>query len=319
MDRRKFLQLGVGLLSTSLVAEVEVTRVTPVIDTHIHLFDPTRKGGVPWPKEDDSVIYKPALPGQYEKASRPLGVVGAIVVEASPLESDNDWVLEQANNHPMIVGLVGDLVPGSSSYGKQLDRLRTNPLFLGIRYGNLWDRDLSVDMRKPGFLSDIQKLAASGLELDSANPDPSLIRAILDLSQKVPELRFIIDHLPASSIPDERGVREEYWSNLEAISQNSHVFVKFSEVPVQQGNTVPKDISFYKDKLDRMWDLFGEERILFGSDWPNSEHFGSYSEIMGLMRSYMSTKSPLAVEKFFWRNSIAAYRWHPREASQKLA
>jgi len=62
-----------------------------------------------------------------------------------PLENDNDWVLQQAADHPIVVGLVGDLIPGSPSYGRELDRLHANPLFVGIRYGNLWDRDLSAD------------------------------------------------------------------------------------------------------------------------------------------------------------------------------
>ena len=83
----------------------------PIIDTHIHLFDPTRTGGVPWPPKDDAAVYKPALPIRYEEMTRTLGVVGAIVVEASPLESDNDWVLQQAADHPMIVGLVGIQFP----------------------------------------------------------------------------------------------------------------------------------------------------------------------------------------------------------------
>ena len=147
----------------------------PIIDTHIHLFDPTRTGGVPWPPKDDEVIYKPALPSRYEQLTRTLGVAGAIVVEASPLESDNDWVLQQAADHPLVVGLVGNLVPGTPSYGRELDRLQSNPLFVGIRYGNLWDRDLSADWKKPGFVSDLRKFASAGLVLDSANPDPKLI------------------------------------------------------------------------------------------------------------------------------------------------
>jgi hypothetical protein len=54
-------------------------------------------------------------------------------------------VLQQAADHPIVVGLVGDLIPGSPSYGRELDRLHANTLFVGIRYGNLWDRDLSAD------------------------------------------------------------------------------------------------------------------------------------------------------------------------------
>jgi predicted TIM-barrel fold metal-dependent hydrolase len=53
----------------------------PVIDAHIHLFDPTRPGGVPWPPKTDAVLYHPALPARYAPLAQPHGVVGAIAVE----------------------------------------------------------------------------------------------------------------------------------------------------------------------------------------------------------------------------------------------
>lgn len=319
MDRREALKLALGFAVASLGPTAQARRPVPIIDTHIHLFDPTRAGGVPWPPKDDAVIYKPALPSRYEQITRPLGVVGAIVVEASPLENDNDWVLQQAADHPVVVGLVGDLIPGTPSFGRVLERLHANPLFLGIRYGNLWDRDLSVDRNKPGFVADLRKLASAGLALDSANPDPKLIRAILDVSQQVPELRMIIDHLPAATVPTESSAQKEYWANLRSLSQNACVFVKLSEVPVRVATSVPKDVSFYKDKLDRIWDLFGEDRFLFGSDWPNSDHFATYAETLDLVRSYVSTKGSVASEKYFWRNSIAAYGWRRRNQHQPTA
>jgi L-fuconolactonase len=319
MDRRDVLKLGLGFAVASVGATVEARSAVPIIDTHVHLFDPTRAGGVPWPPKDDAVLYKPALPSRYEEVTGALGIVGAIVVEASPLDRDNDWVLQQAAHHPVVVGLVGNLIPGSPSYGRELDRLHANPLFVGIRYGNLWDRDLSADVKKAGFVSDLRKLASNGLELDSANPDPKLIRAMLEVSQQVPELKIVIDHLPAATVPTETIALKEYWANLRSLSQNARVFVKLSEVPVRIANSVPKDVSFYKDKLDAIWDVFGEDHVIFGSDWPNSDHLATYRETLDLVRSYVSTKGSVASEKYFWRNSTVAYGWHPRNPDQPTA
>jgi L-fuconolactonase len=142
MQRRELLKLGAAVAGgwvTSRVAEA-LPPAIPIIDTHIHLFDPGRPGGVPWPAKTDTALYKPALPERYKSIAGPFGVVGAIVIEASNLVSDNDWVLNVAANYPIIVGMVGDLIPGTPTYQKDLDRLHANPLFLGIRYGNLWDR-----------------------------------------------------------------------------------------------------------------------------------------------------------------------------------
>ena len=320
MDRRAVLRLGSAFAVASATEPfARAAQPFPVIDCHIHLFDPTRPGGVPWPLKTDTVIYKPAVPGRYEKIARSFGVVGAIAVEASPLASDNDWVLQQAADNPIMVGVVGDLVPGSPSFGQQLDRLQKNPLFVGIRYGNLWEHDLSVDMKKPGFLDDLRKFASTGLALDSANPDPRLIKALLGVSQQLSELRIVIDHLPNAVVPTAAEAQKEYLSNLRALSQNSRVFIKLSEIPVKRDDHVPTAISFYKDKLDAIWDIFGEDHILFGSDWPNSDHVASYSETFGIVRRYVSTKGRVASEKFFRRNSKAAYQWKPRLPDQAVA
>jgi predicted TIM-barrel fold metal-dependent hydrolase len=161
MERRELLKLGAAIAggwATSRLSEA-LPPAIPIIDTHIHLFDPGRPGGVPWPAKTDTAIYKAALPERYESIAGPFGVVGAIVIEASNLLSDNDWVLNVAANHPIIVGMVGDLIPGTPAYQKDLDRLHANPLFLGIRYGNLWNRDLAVDARKPEFLPGLKMLA----------------------------------------------------------------------------------------------------------------------------------------------------------------
>jgi predicted TIM-barrel fold metal-dependent hydrolase len=290
----------------------------PILDAHIHLFDPTRPGGVPWPPKDDAVLYKPSTPERYVALSTQFDVVGAIAIEASPLASDNDWLLHVAEKHPVIVGVIGDLVPSSPSYRRDLDRLRQNPLFLGFRYGNLWDRDLSVDLHKPGFIEGLKELAAAALVLECANPDPSLIRAILDVAERVPGLTIVIDHLPHVSVPAEAAARDAYWANLRHLARNPHVFVKLSEIPSLLNGALVTDPEFYRGALDAIWDVFGEDHILFGSDWPNSDHVAPYAQTLALVRSYIAQKSSAAQQKYFWKNSIAAYHWKRRQANQPM-
>lgn len=64
-------------------------KAVPIIDCHIHLFDTWRPGGVPWPETTDTAIYKPLLPRGYARTARPVGVVSAIAIQASPLEGAN--------------------------------------------------------------------------------------------------------------------------------------------------------------------------------------------------------------------------------------
>lgn len=322
MHRRDALRLGLFTAGSALAARaLPASHPIPIVDAHIHLFDPTRPGGVPWPEKTDTALYKPALPERYRALSAPFGVVAAIAIEASPLASDNDWLLDVARRHPLIVGVIGDLVPGSPSYLHDLDRLHADPLFLGFRYGNLWNRDLALDdldhdLDKPGFTDGLKALAQAGLVFESANPDPTLIRALVAISERVPDLRIIVDHLPHAPIPTDPAQRREYDANLHRLAQNPRVYVKLSEIPVVENGKLQTDIGFYRASLDALWNLFGEDRVIFGSDWPNSDHVAPYAETMAIVRGYIAQKGMAAREKYYWKNSIAAYRWRSRRPDQ---
>ncbi|MGC1462924.1 MAG: amidohydrolase family protein [Terracidiphilus sp.] len=288
----------------------------PIIDTHIHLFDTLRPGGVPWPEKTDTAIYKPALPERYVAETAALGIVGAIAIEASPLASDNQWLLNEAANHALIVGVVGDLVPGSATYMQDLERLHGNSLFLGIRYGNIWNRDLATDLENNGFIDGLKALAAAGLVLDTANPDPRLISGVVEVAERVPDLRIVIDHLPHAPVPTEPDARDQYWANLKLLAGSPRVFVKLSEIPIRANGKLMTDPHYYQANLDALWDIFGEDHILFGSDWPNSDHVATYAQTFAIVRGYMAKASAGAREKYFWKNSLAAYKWQRRRSDQ---
>ena len=288
----------------------------PIIDTHIHLFDPTRPQGVPWPNAANTTLYQPALPARYRKIAGPLGITGAIEVECSTWLEDNQWVLDVAAKDTVIVGTVGNLEPGKPEFRGQLDRFHRNPLFRGIRYGNLWGRNLGEELSKPDFVSGLKALAQAGLVLDTANPNPALIEAVVRLTGKVPELRVVIDHLPQLTPPAEQPARDQYLRNLRELGKCPQVYVKVSEVLRRVDGKVPEDLDFYRPRLDELWDIFGENRLLYGSDWPNSDQWAPYPKVLKVVREYFTAKGPVAAEKYFWKNSVAAYRWVKREAGQ---
>jgi L-fuconolactonase len=288
----------------------------PIIDTHIHLFDPTRPQGVPWPEKNNVVLYHPALPERYRMIATPLGVTGAIEVEASPWLEDNQWVLDVAAKDTIIVGTVGDLEPGKPDFRKHLERFHRNPMFRGIRYGNLWGRNLSAELSTPEFISDLKALADAGLTLDTANQDPVLIAAVVRLTDRIPTLRVVIDHLPQLDPPVEPAVHRAYQADLHELGKRPQVYVKISEVLRRVGGRVPTDVNFYRPRLDELWNIFGEDRLLYGSDWPNSDQWGSYAQVLAVVREYVTSKGRSVAEKYFWKNSVAAYRWIKRDPRQ---
>ncbi len=290
----------------------------PIIDTHIHLFDPTRPQGVPWPEPSNKILYQPALPARYRRIAVPLGICGAIEVEASPWLEDNQWVLDVAETDTLIVGTVGDLELGTPEFPRQLERFHRNPLFRGIRYGNLWKRDLGAGLAQPAFVADLKRLAAAGLVLDTANPTPKLLADVVRTGDLVPELRIVIDHLPSLDWPSglEAAASDEA---LREIAQRPQVYVKISEVLHRSKNgTVTRGLAAHRERLDRIFAVFGPDRVLYGSDWPNSDPYGSYAEVLELVQGYFLAKGRAVAEKYFWKNSVAAYRWVRRAPNQPI-
>ncbi len=282
----------------------------PIIDTHIHLFDTSRPRGVPWPDKKDTVLYKPALPARYRQVTEGLGIVGAIEIECSPWLEDNQWVLDVAAKDSIIVGTVGDLEPGHPQFRASLDRFRRNPLFRGIRYGNLWGRDLGAELGKADFIGGLKALAEAALVLDTANPTPALVTDVIRLTDRVPNLRVIMDHLPEI---------DPATANLRELGKRPQIYVKVSGVLRRVAGRVPLDTDFYRDRLDAIWDIFGADRLIYGSDWPNSDQWGTYPQVLKIVREYFHAKGPAAMEKYFWKNSVAAYHWIKRDATQPSA
>ncbi|MGH9632332.1 MAG: amidohydrolase family protein [Bryobacteraceae bacterium] len=311
MTRRTFVQAAA---SASLAASP-----LPIIDTHIHLFDPARPGGIPWPPKENATLYKPALPPRLRRIAEPLGVVGAIHIECSPVLEDNQWVLDTAEKDTFIVGMIGNLDAGRPEFPRHLERFRRNALFLGIRYGNLWGYDLSRELSNPEFISNMRALSDSGLTLDTANQNLPLLLAVARLTDKVPRLRVVIDHLAQFQPPDGADAHREFDSTLRELAKRPNVYVKVSEVLRRVKGRVPEDLSFYRSTLDRLWELFGESRLIYGSDWPNSDQWAAYPRVLRLVREYFDGKGPSSAEKCFWRNSIAAYRWGKRDPAQPAA
>ena len=92
-----------------------------IIDTHVHFYDTDRPEGVPWPDPTDTVIYRPSLPDRYKALAEPAGVTGVIVVEASTWLEDNRWILDLAEDEPLVKGFVGNLDPEDAAFERNLN------------------------------------------------------------------------------------------------------------------------------------------------------------------------------------------------------
>jgi L-fuconolactonase len=275
----------------------------PIIDTHFHLYDPTRPQGAPYPFTPKA---SPFLPRQFRESATPLGIVGGIEVEASPWVEDNLWVLMTIENEPMIVGTVGNLDPVKPEFHEYLDRYHRNKLYLGIRYGNVWEgHDLVAAIHKPDFIANLKAFARTGLTLEVANPRLDLIEATVRLTDKVPDLRIVLGHLQALPLPTDRQVLKSYSDNLRELRKRN-VYAKVSGVP-KANPQAPFDPDVYKPVLDFIWDIFGEDFIVYA---------GRNKQALDILKAYTMAMGRPAAEKYFWKNSIPAFKWVKRSPEQ---
>jgi predicted TIM-barrel fold metal-dependent hydrolase len=315
IHRRSFLGSTVGAAVASAIGRAEAqTAPVPIVDCHIHLFDQTRPQGAPYSGGRGNT--EPALPARYRKLASPLGIVGAIEIEASPWIEDNLWVLEVEEKDPMMVGTIGNLQPDKPEFKEYLDRYRKNKLFLGIRYGNLWGYNLVSQAGNPSFIDGLKLMQQAGLTLDTANPRPDLIEAVIRVNDAAPGLRIVVDHLPSMLGRLDANAMRAVEGNLRELAKRPTVYIKVSEVMRMVDGKPSTDPALYKPLLDRLFDTFGEDKLVFGSDWPNGPAVDNLPSIVQIVRDYFSAKGRAAAEKYFWKNSLAAYQWKAREPSQ---
>lgn len=269
-----------------------------IIDTHIHLYDPHRPEGAPWPEPDDE-IYMTTLPERCIERARPVGVDGAIVVECSDWVEDNQWVLDLADDEPFIVGLVGNLNVHDERFADHITRFGRHPLFLGIR-ARLW---------QPDDLAGLRKLVDLDLSLDLG-----LSEQTLKIAAEIPDLRIIINHCAGIKMDGDEP-ESKALDLVRRAADHPNVFCKLSGMMDLRCTIrpAPTEVAHYAPYLDLLWDAFGEDRMIFGSDWPVSDRSQrSYADVLKLAQAYVATKPPSAEAKVFSENARRAYKWTER-------
>lgn len=315
MNRRDFLwQTTAFAASLALTRTLPATLVpvkVPAVDTHTHFYDPTRPQGVPWPNKTETQLYKPHFPKDFVAVAEPLGVVGTVVVEASPWLEDNQWVLDLAKENPSIVGFIGNLRLGVSEFATDLKRFTENPLFRGVRIG---ERILADGLGQRAFEKDLQRMGEQRLTMDVLG-GPALLPNVVRVAKLAPNLKIVIDHLPFGAWDNDVAAMRTALTEVAALP---NVFAKVSNVARRVDERLVDDPAFYRPGLDCLWELFGAGRVLFGSNWPVSKRVASYTTLHRIVMDYANSKGAAAAEQFGWKNSQTAYGWQARGAAKTL-
>ncbi|QDT64941.1 amidohydrolase family protein [Calycomorphotria hydatis] len=311
MNRRELLLTAaagtVGLSMSSLMAR-ESFQALDIIDCHTHFYDPTRPQGVPWPGKNSS-IYRTVLPHHLRELKQFRPVTGTVIVEASAWVEDNAWLLDLAKDDPFVVGIVGRLTPGEPEFASHLKRFSKNPLYRGIRISSR----LATQLLDNKNISDLQRLADHDLSLD-VNGGPDTPAVIARIAEEVPDLRIVLNHIGNVHITDATPP-QDWVDGIQAAASHPNVYSKISalkECAARNGIEAPEGLSFYRPYIDVVWNAFGDDRVIYGSNWPVSERASDYESLQRVSLGYAFEKGRTATEKFCSLNAKQAYKWIER-------
>lgn len=305
LSRREFLRNVPLAVAASSAGCGTFSRPDGWIDTHTHFYDPRRPEGVDWPPKDDPILYRTILPEEYRRLAEPLGIGGTVVVEASPRESDNDWILRLAESDPFLLGLVGYLRPGQPGFVGKLDRLSRNPKFRGIRIGGWGD---GLRLSDPTWVADLERISERGLTVDVLVP-PDHMPEVDRLAARFPRLKLVVDH--CGNVRMGPPPHPPAWvDGIVACHYRDNVFMKVSGLVEGTGRadgTAPRDGATYRPVLETLWRIFGEDRLLFGTNWPVSSRFAPPGAVFGILDDFLRVHGREARDKVLARNAVRVY------------
>ncbi len=296
-----FVALLFGCCSQKPSSEVDPI---PVIDTHIHLYDTNRSAGVPWPPTSDKVLYRPVLSQHFDAICKANLISATVIVEASDRVEDNQWVLDLVKHNPnRYIGLVGSLPIGTDEFAGLLDRFAKDKRFVGLR---MRQRPGGENYFTDAVWRDLHLLAGKGLTLDVLMSKFDLAD-VSRIAKRVPNLKILINHLTGLTITgDPAGA--DWTAAVKQAASHPNVHCKVSGIFQCSGQSpAPKNLSYYAPIFKVVHEAFGEDRIIYGSNWPVTDRGGEYEEQWNVINEYFKPMGRQALEKLYWKNASKFY------------
>jgi L-fuconolactonase len=277
------------------------------IDAHQHFwrYEPDEYA---WIGEGMGALRRDFLPADLEPELAALGFDGCVAVQARQSLEETRWLLELAERHPFILGVVGWVDLQSPSLRGQLESLTRNPKLVGVRH-IVQDEPDERYLLRPEFARGIAQLEEFGLAYDILIYVRHLSTAAAFV-ESFPRQRFVLDHLAKPEI--RRGEIRAWEPDLRALAALPNVHAKLSGLVTEADwrGWPPEQIRPY---LDVAFDCFGPERLMIGSDWPVCTLAAGYRRAMGVVMDYLKDRSQAEQDAVLGGNAQRFWRLEGRE------
>jgi L-fuconolactonase len=268
-------------------------------DSHQHFWR-LRRGDYDWMSPELKPIYRDFLPDHLRPILSSHDVRKTVLVQAAATVAETEFLLELADRHEWIAGVVGWVDMESANAIETLERLRLHPKFKGIRpmIQDVPDPDW---MLRPQLTPVFDWLERHGLTFD-ALVKPGHLKSLARLLRRHKGLRTVIDH---GGKPDIRGGKFEDWAmDMESLASGSGAFCKLSGLLTEAAPGASyKELAPY---IDHLLQCFTPARLMWGSDWPVLHLAADYSTWVSICEQALA-KLAATKRNAIWHQNAAAF------------
>ncbi len=273
-----------------------------IIDSHQHFWQVGRFD-YPWMTNDVEVLYRDYLPPTLEPILERNGVAKTVLVQASDSMAESRWLLSLADAYPFIAGVVGWVDLAGPEVQQQLDELTTHQKFKGVRH--LVESESADNwLAQPAVLRGLQQLASSGTSYDLLVHTRHL-KHVRTVAETCPNLSLVIDH--AAKPPVARGEIKEWAQELRPVAAYKNIHCKLSGL-VTEANHNGWQVDDLRPFVECVLELFGAERLMFGSDYPVCLVAASYDRVLESLQEILKDLNAEEQKQIFAGNASKFYR-----------
>ena len=270
------------------------------IDAHQHFwkFDPVRDA---WIDDTMSVLQRDFLPKDLQAILTENNIDGCVAVQADQSETETEFLLALAAKNEFIQGVVGWVDLRKENAKERLAHYAENILFKGVRHivqGEPDDFLLRADVQNGIGLLEQYNLTYDILVFARQLP------AAIELVKAFPNQKFVLDHLAKPQIS--QGLDKEWQTHIKALAAYPNVFCKLSGMVTETKDFKWKQSDF-APFLDVIFNSFGTDRIMYGSDWPVCLLAADYGSQLNILQNYISHFSESEQSKIMGGNATSFY------------
>jgi L-fuconolactonase len=273
-----------------------------IVDAHQHFWQVGRFD-YPWMSRDMPVLYRDYLPATMRPILEQNHVSITVLVQASNSLPESKWLLKLAERNSFIAGVVGWVDLKSDAVESQLSELTAHPKFTGVRH--LVESEPEDDwLVQPDVIRGLQVLASRNVAYDMLVHTRHL-RHVRTVAEKCPGLRLVIDHMAKPPIASQS--ISEWASEIKAVAEFPSIHCKLSGL-VTEADHQSWTIADLRPFVDCALELFGPERLIFGSDYPVCLLAASYDRVLGTFQELLKNLDEQDRARVFGQNAREFYR-----------